>query len=121
MHQPDYSNVCSPKSEWESIYGNVHEEITTNAPPSLSKPVTTTHYVGANLLCDVLTGRSVTVCLHFVNGTTIDWYSKKMVTVETSTYGAEFVTAKIFVELIVGLLNTLYYLEIPVNEKSYMF
>ena len=50
------------------------------------------------LLHDVLTGRSVTACLHFVNATPIDWFSKKQATVETATYGAEFVAARTCVE-----------------------
>ena len=120
-HQPDYSDVCSPKQDWESIYGDVHEELPKNAPPPLGKPVTLTHYVDANLLHDILTGRSVTACLHFMNGTPIDWYSKKMATVETATYGAEFVAAKTCVEQIIDLQNTLRYLGVPINEKSYMF
>ena len=33
--------------------------------------------------------------LYFMNDTPIDWYSKKMETVETATYGAEFVAARI--------------------------
>ena len=32
-HQPDYSDICSTKQDWESIYGDVHEELPTNAPP----------------------------------------------------------------------------------------
>ena len=56
-----------------------------------------------------------------MNGTPIDWYSKKMATVETATYGAEFVAAKTCVEQIIDLQNTLRYLGVPINEKSYMF
>jgi hypothetical protein len=52
-----------------------------------------THYVDANLYHNVLTGRSVTGVLHFLNGTLIDWYSKKQATVESATYGSEFVAA----------------------------
>ena len=40
------------------------------------------------------TGKSITGCLHFVNKTLVDWYSKKQATVETDTYGSEFVAAK---------------------------
>jgi hypothetical protein len=37
------------------------------------------------------TGRSVTGILHLVNSTPIDWYSKLQNSVETATYGSEFV------------------------------
>ena len=56
-----------------------------------------------------------------MNATQIDWYSKKQATVETVTYGSEFVAAKICVEQIIDLRNTLRYLGVPICEKSYMF
>ena len=66
---------------------------------------------------DVLTGRSVTVCLHFLNATPIDWYSKKMRTVETATYGETFVAARTYIGQIIDLRNALRYLGVPVLEK----
>ena len=70
---------------------------------------------------DISTGRSVTGILHLVNKTPIEWYSKKQATVETATYGSEFVAARICVEQIIDLRNTLRFLGVPVREKSYMF
>ena len=67
------------------------------------------------------TGRSVTGILHFLNGTPIEWYSKKMATVETATYGAEFVSARTCVEQLVDLRTTLRYLGVPLRDKSYLF
>ena len=76
-----------------SVYGDVKELVPERIPPPLGKPVQLTHYVDANLFHDALTGRSVTACLHFVNATLIDWYSKKQATVGMATYGSEFVAA----------------------------
>jgi len=59
--------------------------------------------------------------LHFVNGTAIDWYSKKQATVETATYGSEFVAARIAVEQIESLRLTLRYLGVPIEGRSFMF
>jgi hypothetical protein len=70
---------------------------------------------------DVITGRSVTGILHLANKTPVDWYSKKQSTVETATYGSEFVAARTCVEQIIDLRNTLRYLGVPVRDKSYMF
>jgi hypothetical protein len=78
-------------------------------------------YVDANLYHNVLTGRSVTGILHLINGTPIDWYSKKQATVETATYGSEFVAARTCVEQIIDLRQTLRYLGVPVIQKSQMF
>lgn len=44
-----------------------------------------------------------------------------MATVETATYGAEFVAARTCIEQLVDLRNTLRYLGVPLREKSYMF
>ena len=56
--------------------------------------VTTTTTMDANLNHCLATGKSLTGCLHFVYKTPVDWYSKKQATVETATYGSEFVAAK---------------------------
>ena len=75
----------------------------------------------ANLFHDVITGRSVTAVLHLINKTPIDWYSKKQATVETATFGSEFVAARIAVDQIIDLRTTLRYLGVPVRKKTYMF
>ena len=69
----------------------------------------------------MLTGRSVTGIIHFVNQTPIDWYSKKQATAETATYGAEFVAARTCVEQIIDIRTTLRYLGVPIVGSSQMF
>jgi hypothetical protein len=80
-----------------------------------------THSVDANLYNNALIGRSVTGVLHFINGTPIDWYSKKQATVKSATYGSEFVAARTCVEQIIDLRHTLQYLGVPVIKMSQMF
>ena len=70
---------------------------------------------------DWVTGRSVTGILHFLNKTPIDWYAKKQATVETATYGSEFIAARTATEQIIELRTTLRYLGVPVRGKSYLF
>ena len=74
-----------------------------------------------NLYHNTLTDCSVMVYLYFINGTPIDWYSKKQVTIETVTYGSEFIVSRTCVEQIMDLRTILRYLSVPVKEKSYMF
>jgi hypothetical protein len=120
--EPDYSDLPDDTYDWTySVYGNVREHLPTDAPDPLGNYITLSHYVDANLMHDVSTGRSVTGILHLVNKTPIDWYSKKQATVETATYGSEFVAARICIEQIIELRNTLRYLGVPIREKSYMF
>ena len=75
-----------------SKLGNVTEKLPNDAATSLGKEVTITTYVDANLSHDWTTGRAVTGTLDFLNGTPIDWFSKRQNTVETATYGSEFDT-----------------------------
>jgi hypothetical protein len=103
------------------VYGEPQEIIPKNAPEPLGNYVTTTSYVDANLMHDISTGRSVTGILHLVNKTPIDWYSKKQPTVQTATYGSEFMAARTCVEHIIDLRTTLRYLGVPIRETSYMF
>ena len=93
----------------------------TNAPPPLGKPVQLTHYVDANLMHDIMTGKSMATCLQFFNATPGDWYSKKIATVETATYGAAFAAARTCVEQIIDLPTTFRYLGVQVMDMSYMF
>ena len=80
-----------------------------------------TSFVDANLMHDVITGRSVTGVLHFLNKTPIDWYTKKQSTVETATYGSEFVAARTATEQIIDLRLTLRYLGARIYETAYLF
>jgi hypothetical protein len=121
--EPDYSDLPENVHDWTySVSGKVEELLPVDAPEPLGNHITLTHYVDANLMHDILaTGRSVTGILHLVNKTPIEWYSKKQATVETDTYGSEFVAARVCVEQIIALRNTLRFLGVPVREKSYMF
>ena len=87
----------------------------------LGERVITTTSLDANLLHDIVTGNSVTAVLHSVSTTPTDWFSKRQASVETATYGSEFVAAKTATEQIMDLRNTLRYLCVPIMTKAYMF
>jgi hypothetical protein len=80
-----------------------------------------TTYVDANLYHDLVNGRSVTGILHLFNKTVVDWFSKKQATVETATYGAEFVAARTAMEQIIDLRIELRYLGVQVKGYTVMF
>jgi hypothetical protein len=103
------------------VYGEIQELIPQDASNPLGKMVTLTHYVDANLMHDTSNGRSVTRIMQMINKTPLDWYSKKQATVETATYGSEFVAARVCVEQIIDLQNTLRSLGVPIRSRSYMF
>ena len=119
--EPNYMHLPDLEFDWTGIYGGVLEEIPKDAPEPLGKSVTTTTFLDANLLHDLITGRSVTSVLHFFNLTPGDWYSKRQATVENATYGSEFVAAKTATEQIIDIRQTLRYLGVPIKSKAYMF
>ena len=115
---PDYSQLSPQRHDWDATpCGDVHEETPDDAPPALGNPVITTTWVDANLYHDFITGRAVTGIVHAVNQTIIDFYSKKQNTVETSTYGSEFVAARTATDQIIDLRLTLRYLGVPVYRS----
>ena len=120
--EPDLSALPIQEYDWSrTVYMDAKERIPEDCPTPLGRFVTTIHYVDANLMHDMVTGKAVTAILHFVNGTPVDWYSKRQATVETATYGSEFVAARTAVDQITELRLTLQYLGVPLREKSYMF
>jgi hypothetical protein len=118
---PDFSDLPESTGNWDhSVYGNVKETLPHNMPVPKGKPVTTTTYVDANLYHCLMTGRSVTGIIHLLNKTPIEWFTKKQGTVETATYGSEFVAARTATEQLMDLRNTLRYLGVPITT-SVMF
>ena len=113
--EPDYSQLVDVEYDWMySVYGDVRELLPEDAPDPLGKPIVTTTYVDTNLYHCLLTGRANTGILHLFNKTPIDWYTKRQATVETATYGSEFVAARQVVDLIIDLQTSLRYFGIPV-------
>jgi hypothetical protein len=109
--QPDYSNIPDTIYDWEhTVYAGAKEELPDDAPTPLGKEVLMTSFFDANLYHDIITGKSVTGILHMFNKTPIDWFSKLQGTVETATFGSEYVAAKTCTEQIIALRLTLCYL-----------
>jgi hypothetical protein len=120
--EPDYSALPTKEYDWaNSVYGNVKVDDPEGIPEPLGKWVTVTTYVDANLLHDMITGRSVTGILQFLNKTPVDWYSKKQATVESATYGSEFVAARTATDKTFDLVYTLKYLGVRVRPRAHMF
>jgi hypothetical protein len=108
--------------DWEqSIYARAEELLPDDNPIPLGKLVVMTTFVDANLYHDLITGKSVSGILHLFNKTVIDWYSKKQGTVETATYGSEFVAACTAMEQIIDLRIKLCYLGVPIKGSTTMF
>ena len=119
LHEPDYSNLPHKEYDWQrTVYRGAKEEIPHDIPEPIGKHVTTSTYVDASLHHDQVTGKAVTACLHMVNATPSHWHTKRQATVETATFGSEFVAARIATDQIIDLRYTLMYLGVPVRSKK---
>jgi hypothetical protein len=87
----------------------------------LHNNVTPSHYVDTNLMhVIVMLERSSTGIIHSVDMAPIGWYPKKQATVKTATYRSDIVAARICVEQVIDLHNTLGFISVPIREKKYM-
>ena len=119
FHEDRYTK---PDVSWIStVYGNVQEELPYNMPTPKGKMVRTTTNVDANLMHCLVTGRSLTGILHFVNQCPIEWFSKKQNTVESATFGSEFVAARIATDQLIDLRYTLRMFGAPLDGSGWMF
>ena len=118
----DHGDLPVPKYDWmRTVYGDIKEVVPKDAPEPKGPKVSITTFVDANLYHDLVTGRSLTGVLHLLNGTPVDWFSKRQSTVETATYGSEFVAARVATEQIIDLRHTLRYLGVNISGPATMF
>jgi hypothetical protein len=91
------------QADWKEFYPDAVESIPPNAPEPLGNPILMSCFVDADHAGNKVTQRSHMGIIIFCNRAPILWYSKRQNTVETSTFGSEFIATRIAVELIEGL------------------
>lgn len=109
------------KYDWKEFYRDVREAIPPNAPPLRGNPVQMNVFVDADHAGIRVTRRSHTGILMYLNSAPIQWYSKAQATVETSTFGSEFITMRIAVELIEAMRYKLYMFGVPIDGPANVF
>jgi hypothetical protein len=95
------------KMDWsDSLYETELPAAPINMTEPLGNPVIISVFVDADNAGNVITRRSQTGTLIYVNNAPIIWYTKKQNTVEAATYGSESVAARIAVEMADGLYTS---------------
>ena len=89
--------------DWKSIYGDVIENIQCNMLEPRENPVMISMFTDATFAGDLLTKKSQSAILIFINCAPVTWYSKRQNTVEASTFGSEFITLRVGCEMNDGL------------------
>jgi hypothetical protein len=81
--------------------------------------VHTSMYQDANLYHDLVTGRAMSGIIHLVNQTHVAPYCKNQKTVDSATYGSEFVITHHACEWIIVLCYTLCMMGIPIDGPAW--
>jgi len=72
-------------------------------------------FCDASHATDLITRRSTTGIIIFAQGTPVLWYSKRQNTIETSTFGSEFVALNIATEMVEGFRYRLRMMGAPIQ------
>ena len=113
-----YAKRFKENAEWYEFYGEVREEIPSDAPKPLGKPVELTAFVDADHAGDKLTRRSHTGFIIFLMRAPILWYSKKQATIESSTFGSEIVAMRSCLESVKAIRYKLRMMGVPLDGPA---
>ena len=111
--------------ELKQDFGNQYRYFTEDVDPRFPKPLLPE--LDINIFCDSdhghdkVTGRSITGIISFVGSTPVDWQSKRQSSVQTSTFGAEFVALKKAVEEAVSIRYHLRSMGVRVSKSTPIF
>jgi hypothetical protein len=120
--QPKYwDELQFSKFDWSEFYRDAKESLPPNAPSPRGHTVQMNVFVDADHAGNRVTRRSHTGILIYLNAAPILWYSKAQATVETSTFGSEFVAMRIAVEMIEALRYKLRMFGIPIDGPANVF
>jgi hypothetical protein len=109
------------EQDWSEFYGDVEEEMPPKMPEPLGSLVTISAFVDANHAGNAVTCRSHTGILIYLENTPIIWHSRRQNTVESSTFGSEFVALRNARDLIVGLRYKLRMFGVPINGPAFVY
>jgi hypothetical protein len=118
---PEINGSVFRDGDWKEFYGDVQEEMPPKMPKARGNPVTISAFVDANHAGNVVTRRSHTGIILYVQNAPIVWYSKRQNTVEAATFGSEFVALRICKELIVAMRYKLRMFGVPIDGPANVF
>ena len=97
------------------------EAILPKAPQARGKDVDLRVFVDSDHAGEHATRRSRTGYLLYLNMSPIAWFSKRQATIETSVFGAEFVTMKTAMDTARGIHYKLCMMGIPIGGPTYFY
>ncbi len=121
---PTYPTINStqfPICNWSKFYSKVEESIPTIAPYALGKVLELCQFVDSDHDGDQCTHISRSGFLMYLNSASITWYSKRQYTIETCTFGTEFVVVGTGIEDLWGICYKLCLMGIPIGEATNIY
>ncbi len=109
------------KPDWMPFSSDAEELLPPNMPEPLGQPVNIYVFVDANHAGNVVTRRSHTGILLFVQNSPIMWLSRRQNTVETSTFGSKFVALRTARDLIISMRYKLRMFGVPLEGPAQVF
>jgi hypothetical protein len=115
------TKLHSSRYNWKEFYHDAKESVPPNAPEPRGHPVQMNAFVDANHAGNKVTRRSHTGIIIYLNCSPIQWYSKSQSTIESSTFGSEFVAMRILVEMLEAMRYKLRMMGIPIDGPANVF
>lgn len=114
-------DLLFPRENWrDTVYGDCNEELPANIPNARGYGFKLIAYVDSDHAGDSITRRSRTGFIVYLNGAPIYWTSKKQGSIETSSFGSEFIAMKNCCEYLRGLRYKLRMMGIPCDFPSFV-
>jgi hypothetical protein len=117
----DWDKSSFVEYDWKEFYHEVSEAIPPNAPVPRGQEVQVNAFVDADHTGNKVTRRSQTGIIIYLNCAPIIWFSKAQSTIESSTFGSEFVAMHILVDMLESLRYKLRMFGIPIDGPSNVF
>jgi hypothetical protein len=118
---PDLSATHFHVCDWITVYPDAAETLPSSMPEARGHSVVTSCYVDADHAGCKVTRRSHTGLIIYVNNAPIVWFSKRQNTVESSTFGSEFIALKIAIDHIEAIQYKLQMFGIPIEGATSIF
>ena len=118
---PNIDERAFMEHDWFEFYRDAKKRLPNDSLKPRGNMVSTHCFVDSDHAGDKVTRQSQTGILIFVNRAPILWHSKRQNTVETSTFGSEFITMKTAVEQVESLQYKLRMFGVPLEGPTNMF
>ena len=118
---PEFDESRFAKCVWGEFYPGACEPVPPSAPELRGRSISMSCFVDADHAGCRVSRRSHSGVLIYLNRAPIVWFSKRQNTVESSTFGSEFVSMKQAVELVEGLRYKLRMMGVEVDGPTNVF